>query len=84
MEFRTGSIWPLSRCFLQSSVRISQSLAVNASRSPLTIGDTRNHFCASQAWSSDGAWCAIQKVLRSRTWSFPYAVLDTLAGSGHQ
>ena len=41
-------------------------------------------FCASQAWSSDSAWCVIQKVLRSRTWSFPYAVLDTLAGSGHQ
>ena len=31
-------------------------------------------FCASQAWSSDGAWCVIQKVLRSRTWSFPCAV----------
>uniref|UniRef100_A0A0A9HRV1 Uncharacterized protein n=1 Tax=Arundo donax TaxID=35708 RepID=A0A0A9HRV1_ARUDO len=44
----TGSTWPLSCFFLWSSVRISQSLSVKASRSPLIIGDIRNHFCVSQ------------------------------------
>jgi hypothetical protein len=59
-------------------------MAVNAPRSPLTIGDTGSHFCVSQAWNSHGAWCAIQNVLRSRASSFPYAILRTSSGSGHQ
>jgi len=59
-------------------------LAVNAPRSPLTIGDVGSHVCVSQAQSSDGAWCAIQNVVLSRASSFPYALLRTSSGSGHQ